>query len=881
MAWVDIENLELLLSVRNKLNALGAFVDQLEQDIIANDGEILSNTGGINSNASAISSINNQLTNHIGQGGESNHALATGAEDGFMSKEHYTKLEAITPVNYASLTDPAPGAITTSMVDNNGGVLVTVTTASNALTIANPTLPTNRPFTVTNSSTSVEPILVDGTSIKPGSKSIFVWDSSIWADGKDYLLLDITDPVASAITQNIVDKYDGVVITTTLDGDDLTIAAPSSPVSGKKFTVIVDSASTHVVNVEGNPIQIDESVEFTWTGSAWRSDPLALMHKSFLGTSHESGLELTATLGATTFEVSEGWFYYVDNYTDRTKPVVKRIYYAGASGITLPNIASAFITFITIDKNATIKQYTTLPDARVDTYEVVLGAIGHSNLSTITSVANTKRVPSFNLGPRLYSLFSAILPIPTDDNDFGVSAASTDLTIERAAGTEVFIGNNPSDDQLPDRLSVAAQDPVTNFITFWRDGASGWNIDVSNGAITPSIYDNNTTSPSAPVGSVATNKWTIHRFFFSPGSGNAGLVMQYGQNVYDSKDNALNALNTESFDLYPPLKDTLFRTWLVIKGGCTNLSDPSQAVFVNVPKFGGAGGAGTTTNVDSQDAYNNSPDGNITTDGIRGAVKFQQGSGSDTDNVVEVLNGAGSTVASVTGEGEVTTAGNVTVSKSSGSAHLTINTGSASDTGVWFKENGTDRFRMENVAASDFLGFYNYATANYDFKLNYDGSTEVTSLKTQDATIEGTTRINSAAGADAEIEIIEGGNGGAFGTTGNDGYRIQSIGSSNVLKIQTGVGTTIKDVFVINRVTGNVGVGGNPSASSKLLINGDLAMAGTIFSLGTFIISTLPAASAYPNGVAKVTNDVNGHVLVMSNGTIWRRVFDNNAPSTT
>jgi len=69
-----------------------------------------------------------------------------------------------------------------------------------------------------------------------------------------------------------------------------------------------------------------------------------------------------------------------------------------------------------------------------------------------------------------------------------------------------------------------------------------------------------------------------------------------------------------------------------------------------------AGGAGSTT---LQDAYDNSTSPEILTDATNGALSVKRGSAADTDNVVEVLNNAGTVTAAIAGDGTITTSSTV------------------------------------------------------------------------------------------------------------------------------------------------------------------------------------------------------------------------------
>lgn len=80
----------------------------------------------------------------------------------------------------------------------------------------------------------------------------------------------------------------------------------------------------------------------------------------------------------------------------------------------------------------------------------------------------------------------------------------------------------------------------------------------------------------------------------------------------------------------------------------------TRAQFRNVNRFGDlqgtAGATGTTT---LQQAYNNSITPEIVTDATNGALSVKRGSAADTDNVFDVLNGAGTVMFSVNGDGAI------------------------------------------------------------------------------------------------------------------------------------------------------------------------------------------------------------------------------------
>ena len=91
-----------------------------------------------------------------------------------------------------------------------------------------------------------------------------------------------------------------------------------------------------------------------------------------------------------------------------------------------------------------------------------------------------------------------------------------------------------------------------------------------------------------------------------------------------------------------------------VVGGTNVTIDNTDPINPIINATGGSGG-------DLQDAYDNSTSPEITTDATNGALTLKRGSALDADNVLEVKNGAGTTTASVTGDGESTFTGDMTL----------------------------------------------------------------------------------------------------------------------------------------------------------------------------------------------------------------------------
>ena len=84
---------------------------------------------------------------------------------------------------YKAVTNPATSAaVTTAIIDAYAGVLITLTTAGNSQTLANPTILTaGKTFTVINNDTSgANTITVNGVTIAANKAQTFIWDGTVW-----------------------------------------------------------------------------------------------------------------------------------------------------------------------------------------------------------------------------------------------------------------------------------------------------------------------------------------------------------------------------------------------------------------------------------------------------------------------------------------------------------------------------------------------------------------------------------------------------------------------------------------------------------------------------------------------------------------------------
>ena len=346
----------------------------------------------------------------------------------------------------------------------------------------------------------------------------------------------------------------------------------------------------------------------------------------------------------TTFDISDGNGILTDATTYPIPSV--DVFWSGLTGIGVTNIASTEVTFIAVSSTGTVIQSSTIFPQETDNTQFNIGYIYHPNNVDIDSVENNQ-TPAYTPIQQLSELANSIGFINRSGNVF--SAESNNLNITHSSGAFFAFGSNYNVDKLRPHIRDTATylSSVTSFDYIFQDGTA---IEDQNDII-PGFIDNE-TEPGSPIGN---NRWSTQRIYITL-SGNVSIQM--GQADYRNADEAETALPTEAF-VTPNILTAfgMLRGFLIVKGDASDLSDTGQAIFLSAGKFGSgasgsSGGVGFTT---LQSAYDDSSvKPQILTDSTRTSLQIQQGSGSDTDPVLSILNGIGTNTWNVNGAGLVT-----------------------------------------------------------------------------------------------------------------------------------------------------------------------------------------------------------------------------------
>jgi len=397
---------------------------------------------------------------------------------------------------------------------------------------------------------------------------------------------------------------------------------------------------------------LDGVEQGTGGGGGAPSGPLTPLELAAqLSTGIIAGGLLTANVDTTKLDISDGSGSIIDTFTDPENPTYTSVSWTGLTAIT-PTFAASNSTFIGLISNgsggATVVQQTTdfTNTQRRDT--IVLGSVGTPDGSNIEIVADmTHSVSSSYLSG---DLSRALGRLTLDGHVFGDSG--TNLTLAKSSGTtfeeNISRSTTPKD---PHIKTSGSTDPAT-WLYVHSDGAGGFTI--SDAAAT-SIDPDNRDDLSGTLQSVSG--FTNQILMFFPDS--EAILVQYGEQEYGSLEDAVaDALVMDITQLDPSFSNDVVRSILSIKEGVTDIASAisgGEAAFSQTSMFGhgGIGGGGGGTFQTLQEIWNNSSDPEITTDVPRGAFSLKRGTASDGDDVFEVLNGAGTQVFAIKGDGSL------------------------------------------------------------------------------------------------------------------------------------------------------------------------------------------------------------------------------------
>jgi len=291
---------------------------------------------------------------------------------------------------------------------------------------------------------------------------------------------------------------------------------------------------------------------------------------------------ISANGDPTKFNVTSG-IGVVSNFDTPENPISRLVTFPVFTGVTPTYLLTGTITYVAIEEIGTSGVGQLFMQATPFTTEqrrslIVLGAVIHSNLTTI-NVINNISAPTNASTNQLHDFIEAVGALNLTGNKYTANGAN--LQLDKSAGLIFKLGSNFANDwKNPHELAQTAGTSLT-FRYRTQNGTEG--SDRIN--LDPALYDLNNVLTSVP-----NNKFTIQTVtMFQSGV----TRIQYGQTVYDDLATAKNAVFTRNFVLEPNSKENgIIRAYIIMRNTTTSLQAVADADILEAQKFGGVASGG-------------------------------------------------------------------------------------------------------------------------------------------------------------------------------------------------------------------------------------------------------------------------------------------------
>jgi hypothetical protein len=629
----------------------------LDTKLLAGSGITLAKSSGPNE---AITISANPL--NLNASDINNDSSAPGTTVADSLTDHETRVTTIEG-NYVTTdtTQTITGAKTfdNDVTFNGAASSINWTKASNALDLNDVAVFYKGIFNVEANSSFIFKNTLNATvgSIFENSDDIYVQSTAgklfLYGTGID-LGAGSSDPI-KLLSETILDSYTDtgssygsgkMVYVDPTDTNKLKVGdIPSA--SGQVDSVVAGNGIAVDNNDPVNPITSvnkDQGLQFNQTTGALKLGPHYLSMAAS-GVYHGGTLSVSTPTpdGNVNISALEGFVIDTSNFgidsIDTTPVSTNAIVHPISAGSLVNNV-----TYILIDSTGSVIERPNFPTPVERRTYIFLGVAVHPDNATVQFVNNLQDVSSDITG-QLHDLSRRLGFFNIDGN--GISANGANLSINKAAGTAFKTGVNYSNNSKdPDTATLA----VKTASQFKYRTQTGNEDALYSTDIDTDIWDDGSGNNVAIPG--GGNQATIQRIYVFPSN---EVRIQAGQTIYSNVSDAIDAIGKESFVTDTNIKENgLLLCQLVVRKNATDLSDSTQAVFFQAGRFGEVGSVGSALTGTLQNAYDNSIDPEIITDSTRSALTVRRGSAADTDNVIEVQNGAGTVTASIRGDGVIT-----------------------------------------------------------------------------------------------------------------------------------------------------------------------------------------------------------------------------------
>ena len=291
---------------------------------------------------------------------------------------------------------------------------------------------------------------------------------------------------------------------------------------------------------------------------------------------------------STTVTITAGEGVIVNNYTDPTDPTYTNVAWTEFTDVTVTSLGGADRTFFAINNVGTLLQQTTEFTAEEHRDVIHIGTAGHANHTNIVAVRSNPHA-AFDPNVRLGDLAEAIGAFNVTGNVYENTGGG--VTVDKTVGESYRLGNNFHTSKKSPDITEDAIDTTLSFNYSYRNVVDGtsFTLTTKTTLIDAGNYD---FLGDGTLTALPANDWQVQVIKHFPGG--AGHRIEYGQTKYGTPEQAIADIPDVNHIHNPAFAEGIIRSYLVVRGGATDLSLIADAQFIEAGRFGVSGAAGST-----------------------------------------------------------------------------------------------------------------------------------------------------------------------------------------------------------------------------------------------------------------------------------------------
>lgn len=327
-----------------------------------------------------------------------------------------------------------------------------------------------------------------------------------------------------------------------------------------------------------------------------------------VGTGIFNGFTITIS-GGTHFSISSGIGYIVDPVTKQSIEIV----FTGATYVPLMSLSPNDITIsIGVLQDKSVFQQIPFFTSAQRRSMLCLGELLVDPFTQLLDIVRFRPIFSWDTSTAVDdSLFMGIKNVTGNS----ISASGTTLMMNVSAGDIYGYAINAARSYSNPNTSTFSGVTGFSFISTFHNGTE-WIYQTSGYTINPALYSNGTPT----LQSVASNKWSVRLIMRDAMNGKMWISYPTQTDTYADSASAIGDLD----NLHITIPDELFNTvlacsFLIVRGGASDLSSTGDGVFVPVQSMNIIAG-GSTSVLASDVSFNNSTTTGITSINVQNTL---------------------------------------------------------------------------------------------------------------------------------------------------------------------------------------------------------------------------------------------------------------------